>query len=75
MLLNLFYGTFHTCCFLIIAQDADHIAAGYDAELGEQGLEHLQVGVVHSIEHYGVYIFEDYMFLYQVLKRLIVQSY
>ena len=56
MLLHLAHRPLHACRLLVVAQDADHIAAGNDAQLRKQRLQHLQMRVIHPIEYHGVNI-------------------
>ena len=56
---------FENSHLFLITQHADNIIASYDAQFGEQRLNHLQMPVVHPIKHYGVNVFKYNMLLYQ----------
>ena len=56
---------FHLCHFLFVAEHTNHVVACYDTQLRIQRFNHLQVGIVHTVEHHWIDIFEYNMFLYQ----------
>ena len=61
---------------LFVAQDPDDIVTRDNPQLGEERLDHLKMAVADSIEDDRVYIFKNYMLLYQLRQLYICsQSY
>ena len=56
---------FHLCHFLLVTEHTNHVVACHDTQLRIQRFNHLQVGIVHTVEHHWIDIFEYNMFLYQ----------
>ena len=51
--------------FFLVAEYSDDVVACNDAQLGEERLDHLEVGIVYPIENHGVDIFQCNMLFNQ----------
>lgn len=51
--------------FFFVAEQADHVAASYDAQFGVERLEHLEMAVANSEECHRVDVLQYDMLLYQ----------
>ena len=61
-LLDCVFEAFH---FLLVAQNAQDVSAGHDAQFRVERLDDVEVTVSGSVEHDGVDVFKDDMFLCQ----------
>ena len=56
------------CHLFLVAQDADDVVAGHDAQLRVQGANHLKVLITGPVEHHGINVLKYYVLLYHALN-------
>ena len=64
MLLQLFHVLLKGAHLQLVAHDVKHVSASHYAQFRIERLQQLQVGIVHTVEDYGVDVFDDNVFLY-----------
>ena len=65
--LKLFHILLQCTHLQLITHNMKHIATCHDAQLGVKSLYHLDIYVIHPIEHYGIHVFQYDMLLYHLL--------
>ena len=69
--LEFLYILLQSAHFQFIAHHMEHVATCHNAQLGIEGLHHLDIGIIDPIEHYRVHIFQYDMLFYHLLNGFV----